>query len=253
MSAPNGTSYSAGRFTFATRDAMDAAVSERLALAPKDLPFEDELLLAIINELHPEVVAAGQRATRLEYVTWPEQERRGLPIAATRRIALLMRGYFEPLGDWRDVTVRPWKRSSPRVEVKQAFRTVINTFLPRAEALHRCTMPGCAAPWQTLEYQHVNPTFDEIAEACLAKCTEAEIAGRFGYSKFTAPASATSMADVIPVTHPAIVLLFKLHKRNQWAWLCPQHHRKHGSATPAPPGPVQGSFLALDAATAEGA
>lgn len=210
---------------FDTQTELESSIKAHLGTVPKNRRFRDELLLAVVNHLHPDVRSAGQTAVALEYLDYQEQRLRNMVTADLYRGGPVIMGFFEPLHEWRDVTVYPWRRSSGRTEVKQAFRAIIGPHLPKPKPHHRCVMPGCGADWQSLEYQHVAPTFNEIAEQCLALCTEDEIAIRFGYNKFQSRASVFSIADVIPATHPAVIELLRLHRGSQWAWLCPEHHR----------------------------
>lgn len=217
--------YDFGRWHFESQTDLEHAVKERIRDIPVDQRFRDDLLIDVINELHPDVIAARQSVVALEFLSYSEQRLRGMASADLYRGGKVMMGYFEPLGEWRDVTVYPWRRSKHQTEIKQAFRAIVAPYLPKPTPDNRCVMPDCSANWKTLEYQHVAPTFDEIATRCLSFCTVDEIAIRFGYNKFTSKPTIFSVADVIPATHPAVIELLRSHQSNQWAWLCPEHHR----------------------------
>lgn len=220
-----GKEYRFGSWYFPTQTALEQEIKNILKSVAMNQTFQQPLLEAVVNTLHPAVVHAGQRVVRFEYLSADEQSRRGLSTAGEFRGGKLMMGFFEPLGEWRDVTVYPWRKASNHQELKQAFRKIIAEYLPRPQSHHRCTMPGCGAEWRTLEYQHVAPTFNEIAKVCLELCTAEEVESLFGYSKFSAGADIYSVADVISATHPAVRYLIKAHQTNQWGWLCPEHHR----------------------------
>jgi hypothetical protein len=210
---------------FETQRALELAVRARLNSHPLNEEFHDEFLAAVINELHANVRAAGQRATgRFQYLDWLEQYRRGMESARRHRGGKLMMGFFHPLGEWRDVSVYPWKaESNSRTAIKKALREKINQHLPRPSQSDRCTRQPCSARGFDLEYEHVRPTFNEIAEECLLLMSDEEIATRFGYSKFSPGLG--ELCDLLDDEHPAVRRLYELHSVNEWEWLCAHHHR----------------------------
>jgi hypothetical protein len=137
-----------------------------------------------------------------------------------------MMTYFEPLGEWRDVTVYPWRKSiyRPEAELTQALRVKIAKALPTPRLQDRCAHPGCWEHGFRLRYHHISPTFEEMVTECIGLTTEEERTTLFGYDKF-AP-GIYCMADCIPNDHPAIVRLHDLHKDNEWMWLCDAHHNQ---------------------------
>jgi hypothetical protein len=212
----------AGRH-FPRQGDLDAAIKAALNQHPRNVEFTDEFLAAVINELHPDVLAAGQKVERFQYLTWDEQLRRNMPTAGGYRGGGIVLGWFEPLGRWEDVTVYPHRQASRDSDLRQALRIKINPYLPRPTLRDHCDIPTCPVTGYGLEYEHANPTFKQIVDACLALMTEEERATRFGYNKFD-PARRT-IEDCIPDTHPAVRLLFEGHTNNQWMWLCKFHHR----------------------------
>jgi hypothetical protein len=216
----------AGRH-FRRQGDLDAAIKERLNSHPRNIEFTDDFLAAVVNELHPDVLAAGVRVTRFQYLTWDEQARRGMPTANGYRGGGIVLGWFEPLGRWEDVTVYPHRQASRATDLRQALRIKINPHLPRPTDRDWCATPGCQVWGLQLEYEHAEPTFKQIADACLALMSEQERTTRFGYSKFD-PARRT-IEDCIPDDHPAVRLLFELHQDNRWLWLCKLHHRNVGA------------------------
>jgi len=92
-----------------------------------------------------------------------------------------------------------------------------------------------------LEYHHIAPEFDTIAEECLALMAPLEIAERFGYSKFIP--GRDELSRLIPRDHPAILHLIEAHRWNQWEWLCKAHHRNVRVAAESP-AQTQGELFA---------
>ena len=195
---------------------------------PRNVPFVDPFLAAVINAEHDEVRAAGQRATgAFDTLDYRGQLRRGMDTAERYRGGGVVIGFFQPLGEWRDVTVYPWRgRGNFRGDVKRALREIAAVYQPHPQAWDRCARAGCAVTGAGLEYHHVAPEFDCIAEECLARMTDAQIEERFGYSKFVP--GRDELSRLIPRDHPAVVHLEEAHRANQWEWLCKAHHRNVG-------------------------
>lgn len=214
----------AGR-AFRSQADLEACVKRHLHRHPLDTPFEDEFLAAVVNELHPSVVGSGQQSTgRFQFLGHAEQVRRGMDTAARFRGGPLLMAWFEPLGAWRPATVYPWRRGDdPAQAVKRALRQKSATLIPSPTPSDRCARDGCTATGFALEYEHVAPTFAEIADECLILMTPAEIASLFGYSKFTP--GRDELVNCIPDDHPSIVHLRWRHQGNRWEWLCALHHR----------------------------
>ena len=212
---------------FESRAALERAVKEYLReTAPKDQVFKSRFLRDIVNTLHPSVIASEQRSTgEFEFVTHHEQVRRSLPYADMYRGGPVMMTYFEPLHDWRDVTVYPWRSNThnPKAEIIIGLRIKIANRLPAPGGGDRCATPGCFVTGYGLRYHHIDPSFAQIAEECLALMTEEEIGTMFGYSKFLP--GINCVADCMPDSHAAVQRLYELHDGNKWAWLCDAHHK----------------------------
>lgn len=213
----------AGR-VFPTQTALEDEVKRALNSHPLNTVFGDTFLREVINTLHPSVLEAGQHCTGVfEYIDFVEQRKRGHDTAERFRGGKILLCWFEPLGDWRDVTVYPWRKSSPKNEIKKALREKIALQLPHPSDYDFCSHEGCGARGSQVEYEHVSPTFDEIATECLTLMSEDEINSKFGYSKFIP--GRDHLVHCIPDDHPAVQRLVELHQSNKWEWLCSWHHR----------------------------
>jgi len=207
--------------TFPSQKELDQRVKEIVRSAPRNVVFQSDLLAGVVNEYHPEVRAAGQQSTGyFEVLDWSEQRRRGMDTAERFRGGHVVMTYFEPLHDWRDVTVHPWRKGSARSDVKRALREKIAGYLPRPQAWTACAKCGTGVG---LEYEHVTPTFNAIANQCLDLMSEAEIESRFGYNKFVS--GRDELCHLLPDDHPAVARLFEAHETNEWLWLCKTCHR----------------------------
>ncbi len=224
----------AGRL-FHTQTALEQEIKFHLAHAMRDTVFVDILFRDIVNGYHPEVIAAGQKSDgRFEYLSYNEQVRRQMRSAVAYRGGPLMTAYFEPLGEWRDVTVYPWRNPGPRGEVRAALRAKSSAFIPSPTDFDLCSAPGCAATGFQLQYHHVTPTFAAIVTRALTLVSEEEVAGRFGYQKFIPGAWSCDVSDFIPDDHPAVQSLAQAHKANKWCWLCRDHHQALSKERRAP-------------------
>jgi len=216
--------YTVSGATFQKQKDLDDAVKKALNNHLVDTEFEDQFLADVVNQLHPEVISAGQKVVKFIYLTATEQEKRKLSTVKRWRGGMLLMGYFEPLNDWRDVTVYPWRKPKDnRKEIMIALRELINPKLPKPKSSECCAADGCHARYSTLEYHHVYPNYYAISEKCMELISEHDIETLFGYDKFK-PRTFT-VADFIPMDHPAVVMLNYLHMDNKWEWLCPYHHR----------------------------
>ena len=221
--------YTVGGRVFAKQADLDAEVKRCLNAHPFNVVFHDDFLAAVVNELHPDVIAAGQHTKgEFEYIDYMEQMRRDYDTADRYRGGKLLLTRFYPLDEWRDVTVYPWRKAEkPEKNLKVALREKIAPHLPKPQQWSQCAVIGCKARGRGLEYQHVSPTFDDIANDCLALMSKEEISAQFGYNKFVP--GRDHLVYCIPDDHPATHRLFDLHADNQWEWLCAFHHRNVGA------------------------
>lgn len=212
-------------YNFPTQTALEREIKRHLDALPLNERCEDLFLASVINSYHPGVIAAGQRSTgEFEYLDWAEQARRGLDSADRYRGGKLLTTRFLPLDDWRDVTAYPWRAAANGVsDIKRALREKIAPILAKPGPDCRCAVEGCTADWRDLEYQHAEPTFNQIANECIALMAPEEIESRFGYSKFIP--GRDELAHCIPSDHPSILHLIDRHTMNTWEWLCAFHHR----------------------------
>ena len=223
-------SYTVAYRYFAKQGDLEAEVKAHLNAYPLNTVFVDEFLAAVINELHPNVIAAGQMTRgEFEYLDYMEQVKRGYDTADRYRGGKLLITKFYPLEEWRDVTVYPWRKADkPEKVIKAALREKIAPHLPKPSQRDQCATLGCKARGGDLEYEHVSPTFEEVAQECIARMGAEEMADLFGYNKFIP--GRDHLVHCIPDDHPAIHYLLEAHEGNEWIWLCALHHRNVGAS-----------------------
>jgi len=219
--------YVVGDEVFATLQALSEAVALRRLAHDHDVEYYDAFLAEVVNELHPDVLARGYTATAFCERSWLYQSDRA---RAQCQGGTCFEAFFRELGRWQDVTTYPWRRPSPAQEIKQALRTKFATLIrPAAHPHDACAECGATT---FLEYDHLDPTFEVIAQECLARMSPHEITTRFGYDKFAA--DTISVADFLPDGHPAVRHLLARHRDNTWQWLCGAHHRLKTAASRRP-------------------
>lgn len=223
----------AGR-EFKYRKDLEEAIHAELWRLVRNKPVRSDFLAAVINALHEGVRSAGQRATgAFEILDAREQRRRGMDTVGRFHLGLdnpngiLVTAWFQPLKAWRPCSVYPWRKSlRPEIEIKRALREKIGMILPRPNGTDSCAR-GYLGPCEgVLEYEHRSPTFDQIAQQCIALIAPAELQSLFGYNKFVP--GREDLVHCIPDDHPAIRLLRQLHTGNDWVYLCSYHHRGAG-------------------------
>lgn len=203
--------------SFSNLGTLAEAVGLRRIEYGQDVEFEDPFIAEVVNTMHPDVVRRGYTAIRFRDTSWSFQ-----PPAVRAQLAgfNVFMGYFLPISRWQDISTYPWRRGGPTADLKAALRAKWAMLAkPRPTALDVCT---CGSG-ESLEYDHVSPTFDEIAVACLAFMTAEERATRFGYDKFCP--DTISVSDFIPDDHPAVRRLLAQHQQNLWQWLCRACHQ----------------------------
>ena len=205
--------------TFASRRALAAEISRRRDQHAIGVEFDDDLIRDIINRWHPDVVRAGQTAVRFRkrsMNTLPREIR--AQCAATWRFE----AFFVPLGRWTDVTAYPWRNGgSPIADLKVALRAIFREHC-RPKIAEACAIESCGRA-ERLEFDHIEPSFDEIASECIGLMTPEEIATKFNYDQFCP--RRMSLAAFIPRAHPAVVHMIVTHRIGRFQWLCPEHHR----------------------------
>lgn len=211
--------YVVGGEVFPSLHALASTIAQRRLAHAHDTEYFDPFLAEVVNELHPDVVARGYTATAFCERSWRFQSAR---VRAQLQGGTLFEAFFRELGRWQDVTTYPWRRPPIVHEIKQALRTKFAILIrPGARAGDACAVCGAT---DFLEYDHLEPTFEELAQECLARMSPHEITTRFGYDKFAA--QTISLADFLPDRHSAVLHLVARHRDNRWQWLCVPHHRE---------------------------
>jgi hypothetical protein len=213
----NGTHYS-------SQAALEREVKAHIKASPRDRVFHDDLFMAVVNTLHPDVLASGERSSGdFEILTWFEQSRRKMKTSVDYRGGIVIMTFFQKCRRWLDVTLFPWRKLSNRQVVIQALRIKIAPVIPKPTTQNHCAHPGCDAQWHDLEYHHQDPTFAQMVEQAMLLVSQGQIDSRFDYNKFTP--GTYSVADFIPSHHPAVIHLIHAHTLAHGEFLCPLHHR----------------------------
>jgi hypothetical protein len=204
--------------TFGSLRALSEEIGRRRIAHDLDKVFADPFLSEVVTTMHPDVLARGYHAACFRETSWryqTEAERRA------RGGFTVFKAWFVEINRWQACTTYPWRRASADAQVTEALREKFRRFVrPLPSIAEACSQCGAG---EGLEYDHVAPTFDEIAHRCLRLMTPEERTSRFGWDKFS-PAG-VPLADHIPDDHPAMVTFFAMHRGNRWQWLCPACRR----------------------------
>lgn len=214
---------------YPTQVALEAEIRDTLGAQNLDEPFTSAFLAAVLNTLDERIRASGQQATgAFERLSIEEQERRGLE----PRPGPLLMAEFEPSGKWLPCSAFPWRRRPRdyRDEIKEALRELLALYLPRPGPSTRCA--------ECFSVRDLQPWWDEgvrerIAEECLDLMTPEEVAGRFGFNRFSIERD--NLAMLLPAAHPAVRHLLQSHAKYEWR--C----RLHAQALPVSvePAPIR--------------
>lgn len=207
--------------SFSSLEKLKKRVQEIRHSYPDNVEYYDPFLAEIVDTMHPSVVRNGYRITRFrntpKHLLPPSLQEQLLP-----SYPWLMMGLFEPIHQWQDVTLYPWLSKGVSQHIKEALRKIWEMRLRPAPTWDdSCARCGRV---DQLQYDHIVPSFNEIADACLKVVTQEERDTLFGYDKFEA--GTMSLADFIlrDAARPVLLLLQESHRNNVWQWLCRDCH-----------------------------
>jgi hypothetical protein len=201
-----------GKWTIDSQKDLDTIVKHRLSVAPRDIEFEDDFLITMINTLHEGVRKHKQTLTKLKAVTFHNQ---GLDIQQKYRGNLFITGYFVPYNKWHGVTIYPYKKNDSKEAIaKEILRLKWSKIAPDA---FNAVCEVCGNPVGTQQH-HDNIEFKEIAKQCIHLFSEEDLQHDWWNEE--------TPADKIPDNHPAVLKMIELHKDVKYIPLCKDHHKE---------------------------
>jgi hypothetical protein len=203
---------------YTSLDALAAELSRRRDRHALDAVFDDAVIAEVINTMHPEIVTSAQTALRFR-----KRSMETLPswIRAQCPAVWRFEAFFVPLQRWQDVSAYPWRKPSVIADLKIALRAIFREHC-RPKIAEACAIDDCGRA-EFLEFDHIEPSFNEISNECIGLMTPDEIETKFGYDQFD-PERMT-LAAFIPLEHPAVMHMIATHRIGRFQWLCPEHHR----------------------------
>ena len=216
----SGKSFDFDRWHFDTQTAFDKAIKMNIQWIPFNQEVTDDFLLAVVNNLHSEVIKRNLRCTKIKLIDWNGQIGEWEWCRKRFRGGIMVIGYFEPINEWHGVTLYPHKRNSGKIKQK-LIACLRQKWSEQAEQRNPnavCEICGNPNP----QLHHDNISFKEIAEESLGYFSEKELKEGIGEDWWWHE----SEADAIPNEHPAVQHMLKLHEKVKYRWLCYDCHQK---------------------------
>ena len=201
-----------GKWKIQSQKDLDTIVKYRLSIAPRDVEFEDEFLITLVNTLHQGVKKHKQILTKLKAVTFHNQTK---DIQEKYRGNIFMMGYFIPYNKWHGVTVYPYKKKDSKETIaKEILRLKWSKIAPSA---FNAVCNVCGNPIGTQQH-HENISFKEISKECIGLFSDEDL--EYDWWREETP------ADKISEEHPAVKKMIKLHSKVIYSPLCVKHHKE---------------------------
>lgn len=211
--------YNFGEWNFDTQKELNIVVKHLLSTSPRNIEFENKFFEELINKYHKGVNYEKIKVKKFKIITFENQVGKWKYAKERFRGNFLVTGYFEPIGDWHGVTVYPYKKSTVKGKLIEALR---QRWSETAEVRGEYQLCEECNVIPHPQLHHDNISFKEIAEKCLKLFTKKEL--DIGISstwwKFECE------CDEIPINHPAVLEMFRLHKDVKYRWLCHHCHKK---------------------------
>jgi len=216
----SGKSFDFDNYHFDTQTQLDNAIKTNLQFIPYNIEIKDDFLLAIINNLHTDVIKRGLKCSKLKILNWEGQTNEWEWVRKRYRGGIMVIGFFEPIKQWHGVTLYPHKRTSGKVKQRliNCLRQKWSEQAEQREPNAVCERCGNSKP----QLHHDNITFNEIANECLKYFSEKELNEGIGEDWWWHE----SEADAIPNNHPAVQQMLKLHENVKYKWICWDCHKK---------------------------
>lgn len=203
---------------FDTQKELDLTIKTIFNECPRNVEFENEFLLTIINTLHKGVKKYGLTCTKLKLLEWDYQTGVWEFVRERFRGGLFVIGFFEPIKKWHGVTVYPHKKTTVKQNLINALRQKWSESAKKRDPNARCEVCNRTNP----QLHHDNIGFKEIAEKCIIYFSEEEIKYGVGDDWW----KHESEADAIPNNHPAVEKMLELHEKVKYKWLCFDCHKR---------------------------
>jgi len=210
------------KYNFESMKDFNSIIKEKIRSSPRNLEFEDEFLLAVINNLHEDVKKRNYKVTKLKILDYNGQVGEWEFCRDRFRGGIYTIGFFEPIKKWHGVTLYPHKR---RNKVKEklilSLRQKWSESVKKRDDNTSCQICGDPCP----ELHHSNISFKEIALECLKCFTEEELENGIGEDWWLHE----NESDCLSNEHPAVKKMFELHSKVEYQWLCNDCHLKEHS------------------------
>jgi hypothetical protein len=215
-----GKSFEFDKWKFDTQTKLDNAIKTNLKFSPHNTEINDEFLLAVVNNLHSDVIKRGLICSKLKILNWEGQTNEWEWVRKRYRGGVMVVGFFEPINQWHGVTLYPHKRGQGKIKQKliACLRQKWSEQAEQREPNAKCEKCGCSKP----QLHHDNIKFKDIASECLNYFSDKEINEGIGDDWWWHE----SEADAVPDNHLAVLHMLKLHEKVNYRWLCWDCHKE---------------------------
>jgi len=216
----SGKSFDFGIWHFDTQKDLDQNIKSNFEFVPYGVETKDEFLLAVINNLHSDVIKRNLKCTKIKVLGWGDQVREWEWCRKRFRGGIFTLGFFEPINQWHGVTRYPHKRSPGKIKPKliACLRQKWAEQAKQREPNAVCEICGEPNP----QLHHDDVEFKYIAEQCMKYFSEKELAEGVGDDWWWHESEADAVSD----NHPAVLHMLKLHEGIKYRWLCWNCHKK---------------------------
>jgi hypothetical protein len=198
---------------FASKKELDIIIKQKIKLAPKNIEFVDELLLRIVNNLHPVWKNSSLKCKKFKFLTWEKQIGDFAYARDIYRGNFLVVGFFqdEEMSFWEPVTLYPHKKENQ--SVKHKLNLILREEWSRSARKRddKTICENCKKHHSFVQLHHKNISFKEIAEKCIDLFTEKELETGIVLDR---------------KNHPAVLKMNELHLNVKYKWLCPKCHKE---------------------------
>lgn len=208
-----------GETIFESIKDMETVIKQFIKESLKNIELKPKIILDLINDLHEGVKKHNQKCTSIKILNWDGQINDWEWVRERFGGAMFVIGYFEPYNKWHGVTLYPNKKSNVLAKLKTALRLKHKEFICLINDGEKCEDCGRDYP----QFHHDSEQFKDVFEKCYIFFSEVEKNIGLGWDWW----KHEQESDALSNDHPATKMMFKLHKRIKYKWLCKECHKLH--------------------------
>jgi hypothetical protein len=199
---------------------LDRVIKIFLKESKKNTELIPEIIIDLINSLHPGVKKHNQKCISIKILNWDGQIGEWDWVRERFGGGIFVIGFFIPYNKWHGVTVYPHKTEKKTIErIKTALREKFKEFICIDNFNEVCEECNRRYP----QLHHDSKSFKEVFDECMDEFSESEKENGFDWDWWKHEQD----CDAISNDHDAVKKMFKLHKKIKYKWLCKECHIKY--------------------------